>query len=226
MKKLFTILLVLVVSFGTSSCMNLIEKIFFNADGSGSYSFTMDMSELKSLAEMSGEELSSADLKEEINFDDNETVRKLTSIDGISEVSTKFDDDNFSMTVRFDFNNINALNAGMSTYFADSTKSEIEMFEFFDINKKKISRIDTNPMLDAFLSGLNEQGEDEQANIDMMKMMLSDLSFTSEIATAKKIKSFSNKAYKSKDDKSISWTFYPFQEVNTSRDISVTLKTK
>ena len=226
MKKLFTILLVLVVSFGTSSCVNFIEKIFFNENGSGTYTFTLDMSEMKSLAEMSGEDISSETIMDEINFDDNDMVQKLNKIEGLSKVSTEFDDDNFSLTIGFDFKDINALNVGMSTYLADSTKLEIEMFDFFSIKKNKITRLDINPTLDTFQKQMSTEAEEEEATLDMMKMMFSDLYYSSVITTAKKIKSFSSKEYTSKGDNSISWIFYPFQNENAKKDISVTLKTK
>lgn len=226
MKKFFTIALVLIISLSTSSCMNFFEKIFFNANGSGTYTFTLDMSELKSLAEMTGEDISSATIKDEMNLDDNEMLQKLSSIEGISNVSTEFDDDNFSLTLGFDFNDINALNVGMSTYLADTTKSEIEMFEFFSMKKKTITRSDINPTLDTFQQTMSDQAEGEEAGLAMMKMMFSDLHYSSEITTARKIKSFSNQGYESKGDNSISWIFYPFKNDNTKKDISVVLKTK
>jgi hypothetical protein len=227
MKKFVTILLILFVSLSTSSCINFLERVFFNPNGSGEYSFSVDMSELKSLSEMVGEEFSSDEAMKAINVDENITAQKLEAIEGISNVRTEFDDENFKVTIGFNFDNVDALNAGMSTYMADSTKSEIEMFEFFTLNKKTISRTGINRILDTFQEGLKEgAANDGELNMDMMKMMLDDLHFGVEIATANKIKSFSNQEYTLKDNNTISWIIYPFKDDSSKKDMSVVLKTK
>ncbi len=227
MKKFATILLILFVSLSTTSCINFLERVFFNANGSGEYSFSIDMSELKSLAEMTGEEISSDEIMKEMNMNENEMIEKLEAIEGISNVRTEFDDENFTVSVGFDFADVDALNVGMSTYVSDSTKTEVEIFEFFSMNKRTITRTGTNRILDAFEEGLNEgAAEDDELDIDMMKMMFGDLHFGVEIATAKKIKSFSNQEYTRKDDNTISWVLYPFRDDNSKKDMSVVLKTK
>ncbi|MBO3699196.1 hypothetical protein [Roseivirga sp. E12] len=226
MKKFITILLILFVSLSTSSCMNFLERVFFNANGSGEYSFSVDMSQLRSLAELSGEEFSSEKMMSEMNMDENKMIQKLEAIEGVNNVRTEFDDENFTVTMAFDFTSIEALNTGMSTYMADSTKSEIEMFEFFSMKKKTISRTGLNRILESFEEGLNEGSEDQELDMGMMKMMFGDLHFATEIVTAKKIKSFSNQEYTRKDDNTISWILYPFKDGNDKKDMSVVIKIK
>jgi len=46
MMKLRTWILLLVIAVSTSSCINVIEELFLNKDGSGTYHLTIDMSDL------------------------------------------------------------------------------------------------------------------------------------------------------------------------------------
>lgn len=226
MKKLLTTFLILFVCISTTSCINFIERVFFNDNGSGEYTFSVDMNQLKALAEMSGEDISSEKMMRDMNMDENEMVGKLEAIDGVSNVRTEFDDENFIVTIGFDFANIDALNEGMSTYLADSTKAEIEMFEFYSMSKKTITRTGINRILESFNEGLNQGAGDEEVDMGMMKMMFGDLYFASEIKTAKKIKSFSNEEYERKDDNTISWKVYPFKDEQAKKDMSVVVKIK
>ncbi len=227
MKKFVTILLILFVSLSTTSCINFLERVFFNTNGSGEYSFSVDMSELKSIAEMTGEEISSNEIMKGMNMNENEMIQKLEAIEGISNVKTEFDDENFKVTIGFDFADVDALNVGMSTYMADSTKTELQIFEFYSMKKKTVTRSNLNRILDAFEQGLNEgAAADDELDMGMMKMMFGDLHFGLEIATAKKIKSFSNQEYTHKDDNTISSKLYPFRDDNSKKDMSVVLKTK
>ncbi len=226
MKKLLTVFLILFVCISTTSCINFIERVFFNANGSGEYTFSVDMNQLKALAEMSGEDISSEKMMSDMNMDENEMVAKLEAIDGVSNVRTEFDDEKFTVTVGFDFADIDALNEGMSTYLADSTKSEIELFEFYSMNKKTITRTGINRIMESFEEGLNQGAGDEEVDMGMMKMMFGDLYFATEIAFAKKIKSFSNEEYERKDDNTIRWIVYPFKDEEAKKDMSVVVKIK
>ena len=97
---------------------------------------------------------------------------------------------------------------------------------YWCMKKKTISRTSINRILDAFEAGMKEEGEDEELDMGMMKMMFGDLYFATEIATARKIKSFSNEEYERKGDNSIIWKFYPFKGESVQKDMSVVVKTK
>lgn len=224
MKKLWTLLLILFVSLSTSSCINFIESIFIKANGSGTYSFSIDMGELKTLSESMGEELSSEELLSQANLDENTMIPKLEKISGVSNARTEFDEENFTMSIMFDFSNIKALNEGVSTYMADSTKNEVEILEYFEMKNKSITRNNINGIIDAFYEGMSEGEEMDESTLDMMKMMFSDMYFATKLTTEKKMKSYSNEEYKRIDDRTIELKIYPMK--NKDSDVSVKVKTK
>lgn len=121
--KTFALLGLVCVLPTTTSCINLLERIFFNSNGGGTYSFTIDMSEMKSMVMMMGEEMSTEDLLKELDIDNTDADEKLKSIDGISNVAITFDSVRFAVGLKFDFDNLSALNQGISIYFRDSTKT-------------------------------------------------------------------------------------------------------
>lgn len=48
-KRLFIHLLVIFMAFSFTSCFHIIEDIFFQKDGSGTYSITVDMSQIANM---------------------------------------------------------------------------------------------------------------------------------------------------------------------------------
>ena len=65
--RLFSILLLLTSLFGLSSCINIEEEIWIEADGSGRSAYTLDLSEMYDLLiEKAEEERNSADYSKDI----------------------------------------------------------------------------------------------------------------------------------------------------------------
>lgn len=226
MRKLLTISCILLISLCTTSCINVLESIFIRANGSGTYSFAIDMSSMKSMLQMAGEEFDSDELLKEMNMDEASAIAKLDAIDGVSNAGTSFDEESFTIAINFEFENIDALNKGMSTYLADSTETNPEMIDYFSMNRKTITRISLNKFLDTFKASIMESAEDEGVDMAMVKMMFGDMYLASEIKTERRLKSFNNEEYLQKDDNTISWKFYPFRDEDAKPNMGVTLKTK
>ncbi len=223
MKRLFSLVLVLFISMSATSCMNFIENIFFNKDGSGTYSFTIDMGGLKSLAAMGSEDLTPENLMKEVNLDENETEARLKDIPGISNVGTTIDKQAYVVKVHFDFDNINALNDGLNAFMADSTSDQSGPFEFFSKKKKTITRANLNRFMNTFEGALGAS-ETEGVDMNMVKLMFSDVYYTSEIETERRIKSFDNTDYKAEGENKIVWKIYPFKGDDLNADVGVTIK--
>lgn len=201
--KTFALLGLVCVLPTTTSCINLLERIFFNSNGGGTYSFTIDMSEMKSMVMMMGEEMSTEDLLKELDIDNTDADEKLKSIDGISNVAITFDSVRFAVGLKFDFDNLSALNQGISIYFRDSTKTGDQLYEFFEDKGGSITRSSENIIGDNFEKAMRETKNPEE--LELAKMFLGDMYNSSELIFDSNIKSFSNNQYNQKDDKSIIW---------------------
>lgn len=219
--------LALICLLSTTSCVSFIEKIFFKADGSGTYEFSIDMSSLVSMMQLSGEDMDADSLLSQLNMDSEGTIAKLEAISGVNNVRPEFNKDTGILSMVFDFDNMNALNQGISTYLYDSTQTGIIQYEIFSAKGNTFERSSKNLLMDTFQEAITEQagaGSDE-LDMEFVKMMFSDMYYATEITFEKGIKSVSNKEYEEKGN-TIIWKTYPFNDLNDQTDISVKVKTK
>lgn len=217
--------LALICLVSTTSCVSFIEKIFFKADGSGTYEFSIDMSSLVSMMQLSGEDMDTDSLLSQLNMDSEGTIAKLEAISGVNNVRPEFNKETGILSMVFDFDNLNALNQGISTYLYDSTKTDIIQYQIFTAKGNTFERSDINLMMDAFQKTMKEGSNNEELDMDFVKMMFSDMYYATEITFEKGIKSVSNKEYEEKGN-TIIWKTYPFNDLNDKTDISVKVKIK
>lgn len=97
-----------------SSCFQLIEEVSVNADGSGFFTLTANMSQSRTklasillLDSINGYKVPS---KQEIGEKMNEAANTLRTVDGIGNVSQSVDFDKYIVTIRFAFNDVSNLN--------------------------------------------------------------------------------------------------------------------
>lgn len=217
--------LAIICLLSTTSCVSFIEKIFFKADGSGTYEFSIDMSSLVSMMQLTGEDMDTDSLLSQLNMDSEGTIAKLESISGVNNVRPEFNNETGILSMVFDFDNIDALNQGISTYLYDSTRTDIIQYQIFTAKGNTFERSNINLMMDAFQKTMKEGSNDEELDMEFVKMMFSDMYYATEITFEKGIKSVSNKEYEEKGN-TIIWKTYPFNDLNDKTDISVKVKTK
>lgn len=217
--------LALICLLSTTSCISFIEKIFFKADGSGTYEFSIDMSSVVSMMELSGEDMNTDSLLSQLNMDSEGTIAKLEAIGGVNNVRPEFNKETGILSMVFDFDNIDALNEGISTYLYDSTQTDIVRYEIFSAKGNTFERSSKNLLMETFEKSMKEGSNDEELDMDFVKMMFSDMYYATEITFEKGIKSVSNKEYEEKGN-TIIWKTYPFNDLNDKTDIAVKVKTK
>lgn len=228
MKSKITLqILVVICLLTTTSCVSFLEKVFFRADGSGTYTFSIDLTSMMDMAQMAGDEMDADQLMRELKMDENGTMDKLEVINGVNNVRPEFDQETNMLSMVFDFDNIEALNKGISTYLHDSTKTEVVQYKIFTMKGKSIERSNLNLLMDTFQKGMEAGMEDsEEVSMEFVKMMFSDMFYAVEIETEQKIKSFSNEEYEQKGDNTITWKTFPFNDLDKKTDISVKVKIK
>lgn len=110
-----------------TSCITIEENYFIKKDGSGSYEFKIDMSEMMSMMmAMGGPEAMGADAQmptDEMDFE--KEIEDLKKIDGISNIKSSTDQEKGIMSFSFDFKNFNALNQARANSLDKSTEQSL-----------------------------------------------------------------------------------------------------
>lgn len=222
-KKLLVNILVIAMACSFTSCISIIEKVFFKKDGSGTYSMTLDMSQVSSMLSMLGEDQKPAEMDEAFKGMDEgfeKSRAKLEAIKGISNIQQEMDKKTLVYTVSFDFKDVNALNNGLNEYFADEENRKD--YTLFTQDKKRFSRTSE----DRFAKALNEGlGAGEDPDFDPA-IFMADAYFESVLVFERDIRSISNEDYKRDGDRRITIKKFFFNESDADKDLAVTVKVK
>jgi len=187
---------ILLTALSTSGCLHIIEEITLKKDGSGTYRFMVDASEIqkmtKSLTDKSkaSEKTDSIPFDREIKFDTTAapkkehelTVERLAAYPGLSSVVAINDSAHFITGFAFDFNNIESLETAMESIGAASSLGAWSESSNMSWSKKLLKRDRGGKSFrDIISSALSERGEAEGREMSgmegIMKMMLGSLSF-------------------------------------------------
>ncbi len=154
--KSFALFILLGVLFRLSSCFEIIEEINMKNNGSGDVMLTINLSQSKSkvasimlLDSVNGRKVpSEKDIKTKLN----EAVAYLRKSEGISNVKSSLDLDNFIATVSFSFVNVSKINnitknilaqqkikTPNNSYYSYSTTNKIFVRKYEPISTAKTS---------------------------------------------------------------------------------------
>lgn len=167
MKKSTLLLsLILLIAVSLQSCLEITEKLIVNKDGSGTFSMSIDMSELKSMMEglSEGEETESSSPFENMEEGNEEIISRLREIDGISEVKILSENEGYMVTTKFDFKTISALNRGMDVVYESETTGETE---YYKMTKKSFERTAANSFLEKMKNDLASSNEEGGEDMDL-----------------------------------------------------------
>ncbi len=145
------------------SCFEITEKIKHHNNQSGEYSITVDFSQswFKTKSAMFLEEVNGVKIP-----DEQEIIQKLANfknsaskMEGISNVTTKTDFDNYIFTIRLDYKNLKALNNVLNTI--NKQKNQV----YFTGDETNFQRIATYPFPENLLKDPSKKTDLEQANV-------------------------------------------------------------
>ena len=214
--------MIVLVALSTSSCMNIVEKLFFRANGSGTYQMTVDMSGMAEMIKSFGG--TEDDMAESLNEAESEfssVINKLEAIEGISNVTQNSDKENLTFSIQYDFANVTALNMALSENYHDEETDGPEVIQrtFYKHSKNKIVRTSVDPMLEAMdeLEGENMMG---------MEAFFKDMYYDFIMEFDRDIKSVSNEDYASEGKRSVNLKRYFFKKEDQKKQVEVEVKTK
>jgi len=151
---------------------------------------------------------------------------KIRQVNGISNVRQEIDKENLVFSLLLDFDNIDALNRGMSEFYKDESTSQTKQYVFFKETKGNLERTEVNRVLDALNFAMNSEQVGQEFN---PATLLGDMFYEQQISFERNIKSFSNNAYVQGDgsnwgEKDLRWKKYLFKSSDENKTIDVQVK--
>jgi hypothetical protein len=226
--KIFNFSLIAISIFLCTACFDLHEEILFNKNGSGNFTFKIDMSQLKTFFESDNGFTQTSATKEKNNPTDKLDSKfdafknQLSQIEGISNIKQNLDTTNIIVSISFDFKNITALNNGMSLLFNDDIDTDKKIKQkqtiFYAFNNNQLIRYETENNSGFLKAGLVDKNAPiDKNNLSQQLIKADDLfktvSYTTTYQFENEIKEYTNKnSTVSSNKKKIILKCYPFVE--------------
>lgn len=193
--KLFTLLGLLMVLFSMSGCLHIIEEITIRKDGSGSYRFVVDASEIKKMVGDLGKKMAEPDttttdlvlpandsLATPKKKEHELTAERLAGFQGLSKVVAVNDSANYITGYAFDFDHVESLQSAMISVGSASSMGAWSDDSDMNWSTKTLTRESGGESFRNVISQLlqargEEEGKDMSGAEGIMKMMLGSLSF-------------------------------------------------
>lgn len=164
MKLIKTLAILLAATFTFTSCIEMKEKIVFNKKGGGTYTMTMNMTEMvnliNSMEEEKGSDPSMSEGAKEFaqGFADSmkDIDTKISAVEGITNVQKISNEAEYTFGYSFDFESTEALNNVMLTMSDDAESVE----GLFIYGKKGFTRTGNNSFTEQLkneLGGMSEK---------------------------------------------------------------------
>ncbi len=220
MKFLLRILVLLSVVI-TPSCLEMVEEISLEKNGSGNYSMAVDMSQMMEMLSglMGDTDDPTTDAFAQMDSAIQETVKKLRQIEGISNVSHQSEGYRFS--VNYSFSSVEALNQANLNEDNESAAMLGMSGSNYSLAKRVFSRQSVP------ISDMLGEMDDEEGMMDMVKMFMADASYKQIYHMPGQVKSAANDNSEISSDKRTVTTEIPLLDwMNGDADIGNAIKFK
>lgn len=142
--KVLRFLILLILPLGLTSCLEILEEVNMNTDGSGALTLTINASQSKGQLDnlltkdsIYGVKIPS---RKDVEISLAEVTGKIKSINGISNVSVNRDWTNYILTVKCNFQNVAALNSAINNIWLLYDKKLPVNSSYFTYSKGKFKR--------------------------------------------------------------------------------------
>lgn len=158
-KTIISLVSVVIMSLFLQSCFEIKEIITINKDGSGTFTMSIDMSEVKAMVEnfSGGNGGDTGSPLAEMEKEYEETHVKLEVIEGISNITFVTENDGYVISTGFDFANIDALNRGMNVVYEDENEDGTQT-EYYILKKKNFERTLSHNLLEQLKGEIGDGG--------------------------------------------------------------------
>ncbi|WP_224999493.1 hypothetical protein [Cesiribacter sp. SM1] len=188
----YTLFACLLISL--SSCLEITEQVRVRENGSGQFTFTVDMSEAEPLLEMVkgfSEEANPDQVSSDLKTGMEDAHQRLQSVKGIHQVALIRSDNGLLSGITFEYDNIDALNKAINV--VQNNKPELQE-AYFAWNGKQLHRLNTLKIENEIRkkTGSDLNGLDLTVNGKSMKEMMNSMVYRTEYTFDQPIKSISN----------------------------------
>lgn len=132
------------------ACFSITEEYTFNKDGSGQYNIHLQFEEkiadfvnTMSAFDTSAKEAGPEEMFGAIDSQMRESMALMETLDGVKNVSVKFDSADFKMTLQAEFDNLKALNNLLNVDPDEEFGFKKEPTQYFALEKNKLTRENT-----------------------------------------------------------------------------------
>lgn len=202
-RNVLRLLLAFFLLFSLTGCFEISEEITLKKNGSGTYAFTLDMSQIVSMAKAfeeaakdstdTEEEKNTKGKDEELFADSEEGLAELEAVAGITNVTQKADSEEGILSFSFDFRDIDALNAAFKAMSKNSEEGKALKTDVFAYKKGKLVRKPAeNFMVDNIVSSAAEGAGGDDSQSEMVKSMFKSGKYTLRIKVPRKVRKFDN----------------------------------
>lgn len=150
----FCCVCLMVLMFACQGCFDLIEQLTVRDDGSGNLELVLNMSRSKTkinsmmkLKTVNGHKVPS---KEEVKQEIAKLEKQIRATNGISNVSSSIDFDNFIAVLKCDFKSVAVLNEGIKKFNKPGEKPIVSDMFSYDATMGKFTRLNRFPMRSSY----------------------------------------------------------------------------
>lgn len=143
------ILLIFAATLSLQSCFEIREVVTFRKDGSGSFSLSIDLSQVKQMIQGFGQQENAADGSpfQNMEAEYDKTREKLENVDGVSNMKFISENDGYVITTGFDFSDVAALNRGMDVVYENASEPG-KVPEYYKFKRRNFERTASHNFLD------------------------------------------------------------------------------
>lgn len=225
-KSKIWVLLLLAATLSMQSCFEIREVVRFSHDGSGSFSLSIDLSQVKQMLQgfSQGNEASGGSPFENMGAEYQKTREKLEAVDGISNMRFISENDGYVITTGFEFSNIDALNKGMDVVYENETGSA-EVPEYYKFKRRNFERTAAHNFLDLVKNEFS--GSDMSVEGMDLSKLFADVAYVNEIHfEGRKIRRVRSGDVTISEDKTTAVNRYLIFNEEAEQDLEFKLKVK
>lgn len=226
MTKLKKTVLFAIITLMLTACFDVKEKVAMNVDGSGQYTFEINLGKLKRVFQMS-EHFQEAfhdtthqhmhtttpeNPLEKILFSFTQLQSEMDDIDGVSDYEVVWDSVGYMVGVTFSFADITALNAGVNKIQSDDQSDSRTLFRY---DGNVFERISTQDVVES-----SQELSEDSSQTELYRNSY----FSTEYSFSKPISEYTNDAYYlSRDKKTVIAEFALYDIATGNEEVGTTI---
>ncbi len=238
--KFGTLALLALAALSLSSCLHVVEEVFFKDNGSGKYTMKLDLSEAKGMMDMM-KNMAPDSLKKDsasaepaptqdngmsqMGEDMSKVASSLNGLSGITNVVETKDTANFVFGYTFDFQDVASLNKALRVLGKEKFDSKTE--EVFKLDGKKFERLPVGDFGSELKKQMATSDGGDESQMEMVKMFFADMTYKQIYHFERKVKKSTNALSEMGDDgQTVTITLKPFDEEQAKKGSSTATKIK